>query len=131
MYPTLAKSAHAKISKVDESLGVVFGYAIVCKENGVDYVDRQGDVIPEASMLKAALQYMLGDRPAQVQHTAASAGRIVFCWPMTQDIAKAFGIETQKTGLLVGMKTTPDVLSKFKDGSLTGFSIGGRVLESA
>ena len=32
----------AKILKVDDSLGLVFGWAIVCQEDGVPYYDVQG-----------------------------------------------------------------------------------------
>ena len=44
----------AEVLKVDESLGLVFGWAIVCAENGNDYYDLQGDHIPESVMLEAA-----------------------------------------------------------------------------
>jgi hypothetical protein len=54
----------------------------------------------------------------------------VFAFPMTTDIAKAFGVETKTTGLMIGLK--PDnnaMLAKFKSGELTGFSIGGFRIE--
>ncbi len=51
------------------------------------------------------------------------------CWldsPLTEDIAKAFGIDTKTTGLMIAMKPdSDDMLAKFRNGELTGFSIGG------
>jgi len=116
----------AEISKVDESLGLVMGFGIVCTENGEPYFDLQGDHIPEGAMLKASLDFMENSQVAKEMHTGEQTGTIVFAWPMTADIAKAFGIETGRTGLMIAIKPSPDMLQKFKDGTLTGFSIGGR-----
>lgn len=118
-----------EVEKVDERLGVVFGYAIVCKVGGEDYFDTQGDHIPEASMLRATAEFMAGQRMAKVMHRGDAAGQVVYGFPMTSDIAKAMGIEVQKTGFLVGMKPDDEeVLRKYASGEYTGFSIGGRRL---
>ena len=115
----------AKIAKVDEELGLVMGFGIVCTENGEPYFDLQGDHIPEDAMLKASLDFMENSQVAKEMHTGDQTGKIVFAFPMTADIAKAFGIETEKTGLMIAVKPDADMLQKFKDGTLTGFSIGG------
>lgn len=115
----------AEIKKVDETLGLVMGFGIVCTENGEPYFDLQGDHIPEDSMLKAALDFMEHSQVAKEMHTGEQAGSIVFAFPLTTDIAKAFGIETNKTGLLIAVKPDEDMLKRFVDGDLTGFSIGG------
>lgn len=115
-----------KVTKVDDRLGVVFGWAIVSKEGGADYFDTQGDHIPEDAMLHAATDFMSKRRTMKVMHTGAKKGSVIFAWPMTSEIAKAMGIQTEKTGLMVGVK--PDskaVLDKFASGEYTGFSIGG------
>jgi hypothetical protein len=49
----------------------------------------------------------------------------VFAFPLTTEIAKSLGITTKQTGLLIAMRPSESVLSKFKDGTYTGFSIGG------
>lgn len=126
----------AEVLKVDDELGLVMGYAIVCKDDGKDYYDVQGDHIPEDAMLKAAMDFMQNSRVAGEMHRHGKAddvgkkaephGTIVFAWPMTTDIAKAFGLEPKKTGLMIAMKPDAGMLSKFKDGTYTGFSIGGR-----
>src|SRR5262249_25056162 len=90
-----------KIAKVDESLGLVFGYAIICKANGEDYYDLNIDPsgskvpehIPESTMLKAAAEFMQNSRAGNVMHSGPNAGTYVFAMPWTTEIAKAFGVE--------------------------------------
>lgn len=117
------------VVKVDDTLGLVMGYAIVCKEAGEDYFDLHGDHIPEEAMLKAALDFMQNSRVAKEMHAGDEVGQVVFAWPMTTEVAKAFGFEVQKTGLLIAMRPDKDMLAKFRDGTLTGFSIGGNRVE--
>jgi len=112
--------------KVDDSLGLVFGWAIVSKIDGEEYFDVQGDHIPEDSMLKAATDFMLDSRVAKEMHVGDEIGKIVFAFPVTADIAKAMGLETRQTGLMIAMRPDSDVLlNKFRSGEFTGFSIGG------
>lgn len=121
-----AFAASGDLAKVDESLGLVFGFAIVCKVDGEDYYDVQGDFIPEDAMLAASCEFMQGARVAKEMHAGEAKGTVVFAFPMTTDIAKALGITTPKTGLLIAMKPdSEDILAKFRDGTYTGFSIGG------
>ncbi len=114
----------AKVEKIDESLGLVFGWAIVCSEDGEPYFDTQGDHIPEESMLKAASDFMQTSRLSGEMHQVED-GTTVFAFPLTEDIAEAFGITCKRTGLPVAIKPSRDVLAKFKSGEYTGFSIGG------
>lgn len=119
-----------KVVKVDEALGLVMGYAIVCSEEGEPYFDRQGDHIPEDSMLRAALDFMENSRTAKEMHVGDDKGTVVFAWPMTADVAKAFGVVTNRTGLMVALRPSDDaMLDKFRDGTYTGFSIGGERIE--
>ena len=119
--------------KFDENLGLLFGYAIVSEVDGEPYYDTQGDYIPGDSMLKAAADFMKNSRAAGDMHEDTDAGQVVFCWPMTDEIAKAFDIQVKKTGLLIAVKPDDDeMLSKFASGEYTGFSIGGqRVVDEA
>lgn len=115
------------VSKVDEELGVVFGYAIVCKQRGEEYYDIQGDHIPEESMLKAAFDFMSGNRVAKDMHEGKQTGQVLFGMPITQEIAESLRIDVNQTGLIVGMKpSSNELLEKYKTGEYTGFSIGGR-----
>lgn len=116
----------AQVLKVDEGLGLVFGWAIICKVDGADHYDLQDDHIPEESMLAAAADFMASGAMAKEMHAGEAAGAVLFAFPLTGDIAKAFGLETKQTGLMVAMKPNDRaMLGKFKDGTYSGFSIGG------
>ena len=124
--------AKAEVAKVDDALGLVFGFAIVSKVDGEPYFDTQGDHIPEDSMLKAATDFMLSSRMSGDMHGRDESGEpiqdgdVIFAFPLTEEVAKAMGIETQKTGLMVAMRPSAAVLAKYKSGEYTGFSIGGK-----
>lgn len=128
----LEKQINVEVSKVDEELGIVFGYAIICKDGGQEYYDSQDDYIPESAMLEATASFMEGRRVAKVMHEGGQAGQVVYGFPVTDDIAKALEMKVAKTGFIVGMRPhDDDILDMFKSGELTGFSIGGsRVSET-
>ena len=112
--------------KTDKELGIAFGFAIVSKQDGVDYFDVQGDHIPEESMLKASADFMLNSRVGKTMHTGDQTGDVVFAFPLTTEIAKSLNIVTKQTGLLIGFKPSdPETLDKLNKGEFTGFSIGG------
>jgi len=116
------------ICKVDEELGLVFGFAIICKVDGEPYFDVQKDHVPEGSMVVAATDFMVKSRIAKEMHQGEQVGDVLFAFPLTTDIAKSLDIETKQTGLLIGMRPGEDALQKFKDGTYTGFSIGGKYI---
>lgn len=125
----IQKSLEAAILKFDESNRTVFGWGIVSTIDGQPYVDSQNDYIGEEAMMKAAVEFMKGDRVAKMQHTGEPIGRVTV-YPLTADIAKALGIQTQKTGMLASVHVESDeVLQKFRSGELKGFSIGGKALQ--
>lgn len=130
-YTVSEKSFYANVLKVDSQIGVVFGWAIVSKIDNKPYYDLQGDYIPEETMLKSAYDFMNGPRVGGNMHRQQGGrpecvGKVVFALPLTSDIAKAMKIKCNKSGLIIGMKVNdPDVLDNFKNGTYTGFSIGG------
>ena len=143
-----------EICKVDSKLGLVFGFAIVCKLNGEPYYDSgsldtndntvYSDHVTEQAMLEGVTDFMKSQRIATDMHERVldadgnqvldadgraipvQKGIVVHSFPLTTDIAKALGIETKMTGWLVAMAPTADVLKKFESGALKQFSIGGR-----
>jgi hypothetical protein len=116
----------SEILKVDESLGLVFGFAIICKVDGQDHFDLQADHVPEMVMLSGSLDFAKGKRVAKEMHKGDSVGDVVFMFPLTTDIAASLNIVTKHTGLLIAMQPDdPEVLRKFATGEYTGFSIGG------
>lgn len=124
-------AASQMLKGVDEEIGVVFGWAIVSEDDGIDgddkrYFDLHGDHIPEDAMIKASTEFMLDHREGKVMHRGEAVGDIVFAWPQTREIAKEFGETGTVFGLKIGWKPRDkSLLSKFKDGTLKGFSIGG------
>lgn len=115
-----------EVTKVDDSLGLVFGWAIVCSEGGQPYFDTQGDYIPPDAMLKEASAFMEHLRVAKEMHVGGQRGEIIHSLPLTPELAAAFGITTKRHGWIIGMKPDADMFARFKSGELRGFSIGGR-----
>lgn len=112
--------------KVSKELGLVFGYAMVCKINGTDHFDTQGDHIPEDTMLRVLTKFMQSGVVAKDMHTGEKIGTYLFAFPMTTDIAKSLDITVAQTGALIAMKPdSKELLEKFATGERTGFSIGG------
>lgn len=127
----------AQIIKVDDELGIVLGWAIISTINGEAYFDKQGDHIPDSAMLEAATDFMLhsriqGDMHEKVEgdpDSEVAKGTVVFAWPMTDEIAKAYGIDINQTGLMIAVKPDdPEILEKYRDGTYSGFSIGGKYI---
>lgn len=119
------------VCKVNPELGIVFGWGIECLLDGKPIYDSQNSHISEDEMLKASADFMAesgignDDHDHDADDEPIPAGRILFAFPMTGGIAKSLGIETKKTGLIIGYKPTPEILKRYVDGDYTGFSIGG------
>lgn len=115
------------MAKVDEGLGLVFGWGIICTEKGQPYYDLQGDHIPESVMLEGVTDFMKSARVAKDMHTGKRIGTIIHSFPYTAEIAKAYGDpEPERTGWRVAMRPDSEALLKqFRDEKRTGFSIGG------
>jgi Putative phage serine protease XkdF len=115
----------ARAIKINDELGLVFGWAFTSQVDGAPYHDLQGDAIDE-EFVKAAMDFMIdGGGASDEMHDSNPTGRVVFAMPLTAEIAKSFGIQTDTTGLMVAIKPSAAVLQKFKSGELTGFSIAG------
>lgn len=132
-----------EVINVDEEHGLVCGWAIVCKilnADGVweDYFDlnvdaegvHKGKRVPENVTESACIKGMIdaaqvGVMPGNEEHAGPDTGIYAGMFVMTDAIAKAMGMTTVKTGLMVQYYPTPEVLAKFKDGTYTGFSIEG------
>lgn len=116
-----------KVSETQPEHRMVFGWAIVCTENGELYVDPEGVHVPEEVMFDAAVEFMINSRELQAMHKGKAVGSVVCAWPVTGETLAAMGHQQcVKTGLMVGvMPSSREVLQKFKSGEYTGFSIGG------
>lgn len=128
-------TASGRITKADETLGLVFGWAVICKERAsadepfAKHFDTQGHNVDEDGLVAAACDFMLNSRHVDDMHDGAPHGAAVFAFPLTEEIAKAYGIVTNRTGLLFAARPEPEMFEKFQSGEYTGFSIGGVHLE--
>ena len=85
--------------KIDEGLGLLFGYAMVSKINGEENVDLHDDYIPEDAMLEAATEFMRGPRILKEIHTGNPIGKVLFAFPVTEDISASLGWVVEKNGI--------------------------------
>ena len=118
------------LTAVDSPLGIVVGKAIICTQDGEKYFDLQGEHITEKCMLDAAVQFLDTSQVLKEGHQGDAVGKI-WPFPITADIAKALGLEASWTGMAVVAKPSAPVLKDIKAGKLTGFSIGGAVVEAS
>lgn len=115
-----------KITKVNEELGVIYGWASVTTKGGELVVDSQGEAIETIEIVKAAHKFVCDARVAKVMHQGGEVGEIVESLVFSEDIQKALGIELGLEGWFIGMRVPNDDLRKqVRDGDLPMFSIGG------
>lgn len=108
--------------------GLVYGWGIVCTIAGEKYRDLQTHHIPDAAMLKATTQFMLTERTSKDMHHGSQQGVVVHSWPLTAEMAKAYGVTTEQTGWMVAVKFFDDKITNlFRTGKRKGFSIGGEL----
>lgn len=119
-----------KILKLDEEQRIVYGWASVTTQGGNPVVDKQGDIIPTESLVDAVNDFMKGDRIGKVMHEGEATGSILHSLPITDEIAKALDIETDKQGWLIGYYVEDQkTWEAVKSGDYPAFSIGGYGLE--
>jgi cation transport regulator ChaB len=117
----------ADILKVDTERRIAWGWASVSTLKGELVTDLQGDTITPQEMEKMADRFMASARTAKAMHEGDQIGEVLHSFPITNEIAKAFGMETDREGWIIGMKIHDDaVWQGFKDGTYKAFSIGGR-----
>jgi len=125
------------ILKVSTELGLIFGFAAICKVDGVDFVDSDNEHYPEEAMLADTTEFAKSRRVACTMHARDANGNpvedggVVHTFPLTTEIAKALDIQTRVTGLLVALAPDdPATIEKARRGEFTGFSIGGAVIDA-
>ena len=119
-----------KILKTDDEQRMVYGWASVVTEDGEAVVDRQGDVIEAATLVKAVNEFMEHVRVGKAMHTGEQVGTVVHSLPITKEIGDALGIQSNREGWVVAYKVFDDaVWDMVKSGELAAFSIGGRAIK--
>jgi Putative phage serine protease XkdF len=116
-----------KILKTDDDQRIVYGWASVISESGVPTVDTQGDVIDGDTLHKAANEFMEAVRVGKVMHFGEKKADIIHSLVLTEELAKALGLQSDREGWIIGMKVHDDeAWGLVKSGVLKAFSIGGR-----
>ncbi len=117
------------VKQLDEER-LAFGWAYVSTVKGELSMDHSGEFIRPDQIAKAATNFMLSMRTAKAMHTGGKIGEVVHSMPLTNEIAKALGIQSDREGWLVAIKVYDDqVWQDVKSGKLAAFSIGGRALK--
>lgn len=120
-------SIEGSILKTDDEQRIVWGWASVITEKGEAVVDRQGDKISPETLVKAVNEFMEFVRVGKEMHDGDEIGRVIHSLPLTDEIGKSLGIQSDREGWIVAMKIYDDsVWAKVKSGELAAFSIGGR-----
>lgn len=119
------------ITKTNDELQVVYGWASVTKVNGAAVVDLQDDVIETTELVKAVQDFMLDSRKGGIMHMRGDDGPVVIgavveSIVLTEDVQKTLGIDLGREGWFIGIKVMHESVWKMvKDGKLKAFSIGG------
>lgn len=117
----------ADILKVDTERRIVWGWASVCTMKGETVTDLQGDRIAPAQMEKMADRFMRSARAAKAMHYGDDVGEVIHSFPMTKELADAFGIQSEREGWITGTYIKSDEeWAKVRNGTYKGLSIGGR-----
>lgn len=117
------------LKQMDEER-LAFGWAYVSTVKGEISLDHSGEFIRPNQIAKAATNFMLSMRTAKAMHSGDRIGEVVHSMPLTNDIAKALGIQSDREGWVVAIKVHDDqVWQDVKSGKLAAFSIGGRALK--
>lgn len=122
-----------EISKVDESQGLVFGWAYVSEKSGEVVTDHSGEHVSIGELEKAFYDYALNSRAGGEMHVRkASDGEhpvatLVESIVFTAEKLEAMGLpEGTPLGAWVGYKVWDEgVLAKIRSGEYAMLSIGG------
>lgn len=127
MDQTADMTKSADVLKLDSERRIAWGWASVSMLKGELVTDLQGDTITPDEMEKMADRFMLSARTAKAMHEGNQIGEVIHSLPLTAELAKAFGFETDREGWIIGMKIHDDDTWKgFQEGRYRAFSIGGK-----
>lgn len=117
------------VKQLDEER-LAFGWAYVATVKGEVSLDHSGEFIRPELLAKAATNFMLSMRTAKRMHSGESIGEVIHSMPLTNDVAKALGIQSDREGWIIAIRVNDEqVWQDVKSGKLSAFSIGGRALK--
>lgn len=117
------------ITKVDDELRIVWGWAYVNEEGGEQVVDVSETAISSGDMQKAAHGFVSNYRVGGAVHKHR-VGRVVDSIYFSKAVQDALGIDLGRVGWFIGFEVLDDAAwSGVKDGTYKAFSIGGEADE--
>ncbi len=120
-------SKATEILKVDRERRIIWGWASVSTMKGEIVTDLQGDRITPVEMEKMADGFMRSTRAAKAMHDGDDVGEVIHSFPLTKELAEAFGIKTDREGWITGTYIKSDEQwQRALKGEYRGLSIGGR-----
>ena len=115
------------ILKVDSERRIVWGWASVSTMKGELVTDLQGDRIAPPVMEKMADRFMRSARAAKAMHDGDDVGEVIHSFPLTKELAEAFGIKSDREGWITGTYIKSDAIwTQVQQGTFKGLSIGGK-----
>lgn len=120
-----------EVYKVEKADGrtLLYGFAACDTVGGKAYFDLQGDHLPGPVLEEAALDYAKYSRVVLYEHDGEPVGKAVFVFPLTEELAAELGIESGRTGILVGLEVDKQTSDAYDAGLIAGFSIGGMMVK--
>ncbi len=120
-----------RIEKIKDEQRLVFGWAsVIMTKDRTDIIDTQNDIITEEALENSVYEYMIDSQTPGLMHEFAGAqiGTLVESMVFTKEKQEALGIPKGilPIGWWIGFKVSPEIFERVKDGTLKGFSIGGR-----
>lgn len=123
------KSYKFEIKKTREDNNLVFGWAYVTKEKGVQVTDHSGEFMDMEDLEMSMYVYNLAFRKGGEVHKGAKNGLLVESMVLTKEKQKALGIAPENylpEGAWVGLYFPDDkTFQKVKSGEYAMFSIEG------
>jgi hypothetical protein len=117
--------AQCSVVKVDEPLGIVFGWGMITDVDGEPYYDLDNLHIDSELMMKGTSEFMETERISNDSHTENDIGIVIHSFPLTPETALAMGVFSKINGWMVGVKPDKENLEKYASGEYKGFSIEG------
>jgi hypothetical protein len=118
-----------EIAKRDDDKQQIFGWASVVKVDGVDWIDKQADLIDIDEIENAAYDFVLNSRIGGDMHgkTGRANSEMIESFVFTPDKISKLGLpDSFPQGWWVGMQVRdPEVWADIKQGRRKGFSIHG------
>jgi hypothetical protein len=128
--PEVQVGMSVDIAKVDKMQHIVFGWGSVTSVNGVEYIDKQEDIITELELESAVYDFMKSPMHDEMHESLVPTSVFVESIIVTDEKLSVMFPEQPlpigKRGWWVGIKINNEgIFAKHLSGEYTGFSITG------